>query len=681
MPARTAGKALFAAWVALAALWPSAVVFAETRPQALALAYDFEPDALRDGRLESTVGPTSLGSEDDFRFVGPTLLLDPDSAPAMSEEFDPADVLSRRSITIEMVLAVDELSGHRPLAAIFREEDGQERGLFLSSKSGFLTFGLRTEDSESTTTVSSNRAIPGRRFCSAIATYNGEELRLYQNGQLVGTTPAEGRIAWFDEHRLRIGGFDPSISSRQTVGAIHSLRIYNRTIRTSGVRKRSRLPPDLPSVTDRVLHAHGLDRESAPLDLLVDIAIERGANQLISTQKPNGAFPGNESYRNGATALSVLALLHSEIPPTHPAIRRAVDFLAEERPTQTYSAGIELMMLATLDDPSRQGMAEESLEALLRFEQDGHWAYPDGGPDLSNTQFAALGLWAAEDLGLQVPDAVYERMCRRLLADYRGPAERGTVGSPQDSTETTREVQGFGYSPRTRSSRSTMTSAGLCVLAVARNSGALRQSDLKRARDASESAIGWLASRFPPRDSLYGLYGQERVGALFATEHFGAIEWYPHGAERLISDQNERGGWGNSSETSFALLFLTRATKKQVSGPTTGASAGSVWSLTDGPIHLRAAGRDRTSVYVVGFDESILALEPRIERILYAVDGRLVKSFEFDESEPWQRDSFPFQLELDFAAPHEIAAEVVFTDREGQRHRRRSRTLTIEPPE
>jgi hypothetical protein len=65
----------------------------------------------------------------------------------------------------------------------------------------------------------------------------------------------------------------------------------------------------------------------------------------------------------------------------------------------------------------------------------------------------------------------------------------------------------------------------------------------------------------------YYLYALERVGRLLDTEFIGEHEWYPLGAQVLVSKQENSGAWIGPGEeadpriaTSFALLFLTRAT-------------------------------------------------------------------------------------------------------------------------
>jgi Mg-chelatase subunit ChlD len=65
----------------------------------------------------------------------------------------------------------------------------------------------------------------------------------------------------------------------------------------------------------------------------------------------------------------------------------------------------------------------------------------------------------------------------------------------------------------------------------------------------------------------YYLYSIERVGRILDTEFIGDHEWYPLGAQALIAKQKADGAWKGEGEedderiaSSFALLFLTRAT-------------------------------------------------------------------------------------------------------------------------
>jgi hypothetical protein len=116
-----------------------------------------------------------------------------------------------------------------------------------------------------------------------------------------------------------------------------------------------------------------------------------------------------------------------------------------------------------------------------------------------------------------------------------------------------------------------MSAAGICAVALCRHE--LGEADPAK-DDAIENGLGWFAANFsvtknPGSGSwvYYYLYSVERVGRILDTEFIGPHEWYPLGAAQLIAQQKSTGLWiGESQEhdprlaTSFALLFLTRAT-------------------------------------------------------------------------------------------------------------------------
>jgi hypothetical protein len=63
------------------------------------------------------------------------------------------------------------------------------------------------------------------------------------------------------------------------------------------------------------------------------------------------------------------------------------------------------------------------------------------------------------------------------------------------------------------------------------------------------------------RQIFYTLYSLEKAGDLGGVERFGGRSWYEEGARRLLEKERPGGGWGTYIDTSFALLFLTRATQ------------------------------------------------------------------------------------------------------------------------
>lgn len=182
------------------------------------------------------------------------------------------------------------------------------------------------------------------------------------------------------------------------------------------------------------------------------------------------------------------------------------------------------------------------------------WNLAHKSGDNSVTQFSVLGLWAARRQGLPVDSDIWTR----CLGETR--KLQHTDGSLAYRT-------GKGYS--------SMTCAFVCTSAIC-----LRQLGQDPIRDeAIHKALAWLIRNWTLENNpahngyhYYYLYSLERVGGCLGIEFIGPNEWYPLGARYLLDHQKPNGSWEVRSEnsflaTSFALLFLTRATARPVAPP------------------------------------------------------------------------------------------------------------------
>ena len=360
------------------------------------------------------------------------------------------------------------------------------------------------------------------------------------------------------------------------------------------------------------LHAQGGWRAES------ERAVARAASAILSHQSPEGHFavrePGDEEvgedYPMGVTALALHALLRAGFSPDDPAILRARRALRYMAPRRTYGVGVLLTALEAQGLPEDDGWIAELATWLVeaRDRESGLWAYPGGPPDLSNSQIAALGLWAAERRGFEVPDEVW----RDLLA--------GTV-------ERVRPDGGFGYREHLRpESAGTTTTAGLTVLELAlpRLEGRRMPASLRRAATRAQGrAWSWLDMRFTPtgnpadaggriRDrypgvfrlyvaQTYWLYGLERVASLAGRDRIGGRDWYREGAIELLRSEFEGGGWGPLEVSCLAVLFLARST----------GTALDLQNLPDfpHPVYWRATAAAPDPAWIVpGFDDGLWAL-------------------------------------------------------------------------
>ena len=96
------------------------------------------------------------------------------------------------------------------------------------------------------------------------------------------------------------------------------------------------------------------------------------------------------------------------------------DQIASEPITQTYDAACVLLALSAHDPIGHRLWIGELARALISWqEKGGEWGYPGLILDLSNTQYAALGLWVAARAGVEIEASVWERLARATLR-YRG---------------------------------------------------------------------------------------------------------------------------------------------------------------------------------------------------------------------------------------------------------------------
>lgn len=377
------------------------------------------------------------------------------------------------------------------------------------------------------------------------------------------------------------------------------------------------------------------------LEVGINAAIDRGVDYLIDMQDLDGSWKGDRGhYDVGGTALNAYALVKSGLKAEHQAVRRALAYIEANPPAKTYEAGCVLMLYAALDHERYREAARVVLEDLIDW-QTGDWGYPGshgdplaGHKDLSNTQYGALGYWAATKMGIEVPSIAWQKLAEFTLRYQLGGG-------------------GFGYTPGA-AARGSMTSAGCAIVALC-----VPHVDggLKRQCEASvENALGWLDANFKPSENtgsgaswlLYYLYGIERVGAFTDRDTFNSMDWYKEGARFLLKEQQDKGNWKGDSRpeanTSFALLFLNKATASS-SGPGQNRRA-KTYGIDDEKIdiNLRAAGDSPLTVWVSSFGDAFLDsytfeeerdLGPRVRHVDYLTHDGVVLGDSRNGGEVW----------------------------------------------
>jgi hypothetical protein len=382
----------------------------------------------------------------------------------------------------------------------------------------------------------------------------------------------------------------------------------------------------------------------------VQASIEKGIAYLRTLQESDGSFKPYQEWRIGSTALAILALVSSGISRDDKQVKRALDWLFHQEPEKTYERAAALMAIDRAYTPEseleaiRQGHVVETPKRELPAERrawvigvaedlmhsapsPGTWGYPTGSDvrmksDLSNTQYAVLGLRSAAHLGFKPKDGMGRedvdawadlwmgvlRTCRGLQA-RQGP--KGTLslvlhGQAIPDERSAHElyvvpvpkVAGFRYATVAGNDHvsGSMTCAGITCLLVARHElllidcARLSEKLAKEVEDLLNGAWAWLdqhwaMDRHPEHPEnrwyYYYLYCLERAGILGNVKRIGGKDWYFEGAEQLIARQLENGSWNDPvlsaqgdggdgpwsdsrqkevPSTCFALLFLQRGT-------------------------------------------------------------------------------------------------------------------------
>ncbi len=297
----------------------------------------------------------------------------------------------------------------------------------------------------------------------------------------------------------------------------------------------------------------------APLSVRVNRTIARGAAHIVSTQAADGSWQSEDKVHPlGRTALCTYTLLHAGYGEDHAAVKKGLAFLGlagdygkPKMPRSTYEAGCLMFLMHALGSSHDAHMRRVGAWLVEHFDKTrGLWGYPDGDPDLSNTQYAAFGLALAQRHGYEVPREVWETLVDSVP---RLQSKRGDFRYKADQV-----------------ARATMTHAALLVLHLAQE-GLSHRKLPRKLRASVKAGHRWCDEHFAvdrnpfghgwhPGHYYYYMYGLERYAVLFEKKTIGGRDWYSEGAEELIAQQAAEGSWrGDVSNTCFAILFLRRA--------------------------------------------------------------------------------------------------------------------------
>jgi len=297
--------------------------------------------------------------------------------------------------------------------------------------------------------------------------------------------------------------------------------------------------------------------------------VQQIVQQIDASDFVKPSASGNQTA--GQYALGVYALLHANelvdderIDPSSDAMRARLDRLKAlpmSGSLATYERSVRLNALALARRTQDRSVMDADLNWLIKSAVGGAYTYAmpadktqyEGmGWDNSNTQYGALGVWAAAEAGLPVPPG------------YWADVQKHWAGVQQPDG-------GWAYG-RSGSSSAAMTAAGVTTLFLS-----LQQPGVYLAGSAAPAkpavaeqlnrGIGWLDAG----DNGYGatvigngyaLYGIERAGLASGYRYLGQRDWYRALAPGVLATQAKDGTWsgpyGSLVETCFRVLFLAR---------------------------------------------------------------------------------------------------------------------------
>jgi hypothetical protein len=416
----------------------------------------------------------------------------------------------------------------------------------------------------------------------------------------------------------------------------------------------------------------------------IDAAIAKGVEALLKGQYSDGTWGRWGNYPGGKTALCTYALLKCGVSASHPAVRRAFLYLDTIQPPYTYTAACLMLAYGSTGLPEHRPRIKKLTSLLIRWQKEGgDFGYPKNHnttrADLSNTQYAALGLWMAQKHKFKIPGAIWRKLLRGTL-DYREkPRDVATKRTGKHTVSAGKmKIAGFGYRPRGKPTGS-MTAAGvsilqMCKIGLGENLG---RGDRSKIDDAVEMGLGWLGYNFSVTKNpghgawlYYFLYGLERVGSLTRVEQMGDRWWYIEGAKYLVAEQERDGMWKYRDQpegkTAFALLFLRRATS--LGAVETGKSGGNsqkhlfTAGVAKDNVQIGGAGQQPLSLWVKGFGQGLIKKHGRhglrIVQVEYLEGDRVLGQVAGNPTKAWLHDAFLYRAHALPRGSHKIRARI-----------------------
>ena len=308
------------------------------------------------------------------------------------------------------------------------------------------------------------------------------------------------------------------------------------------------------------------------------------------------------SMEPGEAALAALAMVKADVKHDDPAIQtclsRFLPRIAEDgyHPQRigghdNYEAAVIILALANIDPARYTRQIEVVTQYLIdRQKAGGGWDYDhrtDG--DTSMSQYAMLGLWEAESLGVAIPPRVWDRAAQWFLSK-QFPDGGWNYHKDEYQWQETVAMTSAGVGSLLickqvldRYRKGPEIANPLLVPLVVEGAPASALTYKVQTSPAAMTAsarrgIEWIANNYSALDSermgqtpYYGLYGVERAVALANSDksEIRTFNWYEPGLSFLLESQRGDGSWdkgqhGVGPNTCWAILFAVKSTEQSV---------------------------------------------------------------------------------------------------------------------
>ncbi len=251
----------------------------------------------------------------------------------------------------------------------------------------------------------------------------------------------------------------------------------------------------------------------------------------------------NSSQWGGLSSLATYALLAAGENPVDEKMAAAIEFLKKADMNGTYALGVRAQVWNALPNNKKKDyvkIAEHDRDLLMKNKRINdqyramfHYSASDYGYDHSASQFAVLGMWACNSMGVEIPTEFWKDVETSWIRD-------------QDSSG------GWNYTPLISPKppvTPSMTAAGIATLFITQD---MLHNDVglecrgNIGHKEIDAGLKWISTHF---DSItdnrnmwpfYTLYGIERIGLASGYKYLGTNDWYKFGTERLLGPATGR---------------------------------------------------------------------------------------------------------------------------------------------